>query len=273
MKTRIISAAVGIPVVIALLVLSQFTSPLILIFLLSILSAFMVGELLYAKGLLEDFRISLFAITFGFTLPLFSFTKFAFLPLYIYILILLFVMIFFHKGVKFEDISYCITGPLIVALGIGSITYMAGKYPDYLSFYFTLALATPWVSDGGAYFVGVFFGKHKLCPEISPKKTVEGALGGLLSGVLSTLIIGLVFNFIFFRGTTINYWSLLIIGLINTPLSMIGDLSFSAIKRSLGVKDFGKIIPGHGGVADRFDSVVVTAPVILVVSLFTTIIK
>ena len=134
-----------------------------------------------------------------------------------------------------------------------------------------LTIGIPWVADAGAYFAGVKLGKRKLCPKISPKKTVEGALGGLLAGVLSALIFGFVFDFIF-GYSYVNYFALIIIGIINTPLSMLGDLGFSIIKRNLGIKDYGSIIPGHGGVLDRFDSVVVTAPLVYIVSLFTIII-
>jgi phosphatidate cytidylyltransferase len=200
-----------------------------------------------------------------------SFTSFWFLPFFVFIVAILCIMVFFYETVTLEDVSYAFFASILISVGIASITALTTAYSNYCAFFAVLTMATPWVADAGAYFVGVRFGKHKLCPKISPKKTVEGAVGGLVSGALSAVIIGLIFNFIF-GFTYVNYIALLIIGIVNTPLSMLGDLSFSIIKRNLGIKDYGNVIPGHGGFVDRFDSVVVTAPFVYVVSLFTVII-
>ena len=106
----------------------------------------------------------------------------------------------------------------------------------------------------GAYFVGSTIGKHKLCPEISPKKTVEGAVGGILSSLVVTLI--LVFAF----SVTEKLLAALILTVPFCILGMIGDLFASAIKRTAGIKDYGNLIPGHGGILDRFDSIIMIAP-------------
>ncbi len=271
MKTRIMSAAIGIPVVILILLLSQFISPIIVTTILSLLSAVMVGEVLTAKKLLNNFKISPICLAFAFAMPMVSFTRFWFLPFFVFMVAMLCVMIFFHETIKLSDVAYAFFTSTVLTTGISSITLLTTSFQDYCAFFAVLTLAIPWGADAGAYFAGVKFGEHKLCPKISPKKTVEGALGGLVSGVISALIIGLIFNFIF-GYDYVNYFALIIIGLVNTPLSMIGDLSFSIIKRNLGIKDYGNVIPGHGGMVDRFDSVVVTAPFVYVVSLFTVII-
>lgn len=111
--------------------------------------------------------------------------------------------------------------------------------------------------------MGSFIGKHKLCPNISPKKTVEGAVGGFIINIGLIMLMGYLYNLIFYGSQlSVSYLSLAIIGGVTAILSIVGDLSFSIIKRSYDVKDFGNLIPGHGGMMDRFDSVVIVGPFI-----------
>lgn len=120
-----------------------------------------------------------------------------------------------------------------------------------------------WISDVGAYFVGVLFGKHKLAPVLSPKKSIEGAVGG----VIFSALVGGLFAFIVIEprleisGIT---WIFVLIAAVGSVISQIGDLAASGIKRNEGIKDYGRLIPGHGGIVDRFDSVIFTAPIIYV---------
>lgn len=118
-----------------------------------------------------------------------------------------------------------------------------------------------WISDTCAYLIGVLFGKHKLAPVLSPKKSIEGALGG----IAGSAIIGALFGFFLLDKTLGGHQfgvMLFIIGGIGSVISQIGDLAASAIKRNHDIKDYGKLIPGHGGIMDRFDSVIFTAPMI-----------
>jgi phosphatidate cytidylyltransferase len=130
--------------------------------------------------------------------------------------------------------------------------------------YVVLCLAGAWLGDSGAYFVGSKFGKHKLCPNISPKKSVEGAIGGLITVAVVFVVYSLCYKLFMLHFMdiefTVHYFSIAIIGLICGVLGIIGDLSASVIKRETGIKDFGKIMPGHGGMMDRFDSVLFVAP-------------
>jgi phosphatidate cytidylyltransferase len=114
-----------------------------------------------------------------------------------------------------------------------------------------------WCSDTGAYYTGKTFGKKKLCPKVSPNKTVEGAIGGIVASVLGILIWA-------FLNPSINitWYQLIILGVVGSIVSVIGDLSASLIKRYIGIKDYSNIIPGHGGILDRFDSILFTAPVV-----------
>ena len=121
-------------------------------------------------------------------------------------------------------------------------------------FYLLMLLNFSSVCDMGAYFVGSTLGKHKLCPEISPKKTVEGAVGGILSSIVVSLILVFAFSV---KGKLL---AALILTVPFCILGMIGDLFASAIKRTAGIKDYGNLIPGHGGILDRFDSIIMIAP-------------
>lgn len=116
-----------------------------------------------------------------------------------------------------------------------------------------------FLPDVGAYLVGCAFGKHKLCPNISPKKTVEGLIGGILGGIVGVIAYALMLQFAF--GFTVNYLYAVIYGILGAGAATFGDLMFSVIKRQTGIKDYGKLLPGHGGILDRFDSVTLVAPI------------
>jgi phosphatidate cytidylyltransferase len=116
-----------------------------------------------------------------------------------------------------------------------------------------LIVISAFGSDIFAYFTGMLIGKHKLCPDLSPKKTVEGAVGGVIGSALLSALFG-----VFFAKDLMVHCVL--IGLIASPVSMLGDLTASAYKRRMNIKDYGNLIPGHGGIMDRFDSVLFTAP-------------
>lgn len=118
-----------------------------------------------------------------------------------------------------------------------------------------------WISDTCAYLVGVLFGKHKLAPVLSPKKSIEGSIGG----IAGSAIVGALFGFFLLDKTMGGYMfgvTLFIVGAVGSVISQVGDLAASAIKRNHDIKDYGKLIPGHGGIMDRFDSVIFTAPMV-----------
>lgn len=124
-----------------------------------------------------------------------------------------------------------------------------------------------WISDTCAYLVGVLFGRHKLAPVLSPKKSIEGSVGG----IVGTAIVGALFGFFLLDKTFGGHQfgiMLFAIGAIGSVISQIGDLAASAIKRNHNIKDYGKLIPGHGGIMDRFDSVIFTAPMIYFLIIF-----
>lgn len=157
------------------------------------------------------------------------------------------------------------TGVFYVAVMLSCIyqtrIMTAGVYIVWLIF-----LAS-WGSDTCAYCVGVLIGKHKMAPKLSPKKSVEGAVGGVLGAALLTMLYGWIFQKQMNLATE-DIFILAAISAVGAIISMIGDLAASAVKRNYEIKDYGKLIPGHGGILDRFDSVIFTAPILYYLARF-----
>ncbi|MGM9624663.1 MAG: phosphatidate cytidylyltransferase, partial [Eubacteriales bacterium] len=146
-------------------------------------------------------------------------------------------------------------GLTYIIWGFGFLTLL--RQIDNGVYLYLLPFLGAWVSDSFAYFTGRLFGRHKLIPDVSPKKTVEGAIGGVVFAMLSFMLYGFIVSKI--GGGIPNYIILGLMGLPVSLVSIIGDLIMSLIKRRYGVKDYGKLFPGHGGVLDRFDSVLATS--------------
>ncbi|MBQ5801294.1 MAG: phosphatidate cytidylyltransferase, partial [Clostridia bacterium] len=134
------------------------------------------------------------------------------------------------------------------------------------SVFFPLVFVGAWVTDTFAYFTGFFFGRHKLIPEVSPKKTIEGAIGGTLFATVGFAVVGIIYGY-----STRNIIILAVIGIFASIVSQLGDLSASLVKRHHGIKDYGSLFPGHGGVLDRFDSILAVSAFLYVVSLFVSL--
>ena len=166
------------------------------------------------------------------------------------------VAVFANKSVKITDAGLLFGTSFYIIAAFTSLVYIHDYIP-YGSYIYLLSFICAWVTDIFAYFTGMLLGKHKLIPAVSPKKTVEGALGGVVFCVLATVLFGFIIEKFFnAQGiTSANYLVLIITGLFASVVSQTGDLVMSVIKRHYGIKDYGKLFPGHGGVLDRFDSV------------------
>lgn len=127
-------------------------------------------------------------------------------------------------------------------------------------FYVLFTILVTWANDSAAYFIGINFGKHKLSPKISPKKSIEGSLGGLAGGILLAVIMAVIYKK--------NPWMMMLLGVIVVIAGQFGDLFESVLKRNAGVKDSGTFLPGHGGVLDRFDSLLLAAPVVYYIAIY-----
>ncbi len=192
-----------------------------------------------------------------------TFTTLALCLAGIIIVYMLGVAVLQHKKISVPDLGLAFAGCFYIIFAFVGLIYLHDDI-EYGKYIYLLVFVSAWITDIFAYFTGWLFGKHKLIPEVSPKKTVEGAVGGTLFGIVATVIFGVVIVKLFNPNGTIaaNYLLLGISGLLLSVVSQLGDLVMSLIKRHYGIKDYGKIFPGHGGILDRFDSVMAVCVVL-----------
>nr|WP_272879039.1 phosphatidate cytidylyltransferase [Clostridium sp. Cult2] len=167
--------------------------------------------------------------------------------IFIFVIIALIISFILKKDITLMDILVTLFGILYIPFLLQHIIYLDG------TIYIWLVFIIAWGTDTFAYLSGSLIGKTKLCPKLSPKKTVEGSIGGILGAILLTLI------FVKYFGVS-PLWKFILLPLLGSIIAQLGDLNASKIKRLTGIKDFGFIMPGHGGVLDRFDSILFTAP-------------
>lgn len=179
-----------------------------------------------------------------------------------FILICLIIMVLDHDRLPFKNVVCAMFSSTLIPASLSCLILFRDIYVldggDFTKsdgvFFILLAFLCSWLTDGFALFTGMAFGKHKLAPKISPKKTIEGAVGGVVGNTLVCIGVYYIFKAKFNLSTTIKLWELIIVALGLSCISIFGDLAASTIKRSHGIKDFGNILPGHGGIMDRFDS-------------------
>ena len=278
MKTRIITALICIPLLVTVLVAPGYVicGAVVLVSLIGL------SEFYGAVGLADKKPLTAIGYASALVIPIFMYFKPyaaeysalgerlpAYLLVYLFILALFAVMLIFHKNVSISDAALTMFSTVYIPYLLSHIILVRelqnGEYLIWLIF------IGAFLADTGAYFVGIFFGRHKLCPEISPKKTVEGAFGGVIGGVVFYIVYGLILKYAF--NLSVRFASLALMGVIISVISEIGDLSASIIKRHYGIKDYGTLFPGHGGILDRCDSVIMVAPAVylLLNSVFTVI--
>lgn len=262
MKTRVIVALISLPLLTLILL---FLPPWVLVLFVAALCGIALWELMFFTGVIKRVRMMAYATLFTVFIPLWAYFDLGYRTLLgaLFVLLLLVfaeaILAYGDDGeIGFFQISGLVFAALIIPLLFSSLVKLATLEDG--RFYVLLPFIIAFTSDGGAYFTGVFFGKHKLAPHVSPKKTVEGSIGGIVSCIAFCVIYGLVLGF---TGLfEINYILLALYGFIGSVISQLGDLSFSLLKRGFGIKDYGRLIPGHGGVLDRFDSIIFTAPAV-----------
>ncbi len=265
MKTRIISGAVLVSLLVGLLVVSIKWSPIMYI-ASAILAAIAVYEALYATGIVKNKIItavgaafSAFFVLIPLLLSVFTTDVLLFIDITsaasvitVFSLIQFALYLKFHKDIKLEGMLGMIILPIIIAYAFLSFASLITVKSVKL-LYVVLVFCWSAISDTGAYFTGVAFGKHKMAPIISPKKSWEGLIGGIVSSILVTFGVCLLYQNCF--DVKVNILEVLLITPIFVLIGVMGDLTASLIKRKCEIKDFGKLIPGHGGVLDRFDSI------------------
>lgn len=263
MKQRIITALIAL--VVLLIALLCYNTVVFNIFI-ALIGTMAVYELLHSTGYVKSKLITAFSCLYAFIVPFFEISGSKNFPIYItliYFAFLFLTLLKYHQTIKFEEIAISFLVSLVIPLSF-SMLILLRDYSEHGFFYTILICAAAWLTDSGAYFVGCAFGKHKLAPLISPKKTIEGAIGGLLTALIFFPLLAYLYQIILKNNgliIEINYLNIIIVALITSVFGMIGDLLASVIKRQTGIKDYGTILPGHGGILDRFDSFLVVAPV------------
>ena len=261
MKNRLIVAAIGIPALLAVIFFTPIWGWGIVV---AIMAAFCAWELLHTAMPKFVPRFAVYAGVCGAAIVLgaaFGKSELVFKIAAYVLFVTMFVemMISFHKSerIPFQDLALVFTAGIIIPWMLSSLVRLGLNDPK--APYLLLPFVITWLSDSGAFFVGRSLGKTKLAPALSPHKTVEGCVGGFVCAIAAAMLYGLVLHLCGYR---VQIGLLAIYGFFGSLAGQTGDLAFSAIKREHGVKDYSNLLPGHGGMLDRFDSTIFTAPML-----------
>lgn len=261
MKTRVISGVMIGAALVAIIALGCFFSITFSV-AAAILGAVCVFELFNNTGFVKSIPLiitgSIFAVISPFVNEYALDFDYSYV-LFIYVVAVVIIALIDHKKIYPTTLSYAIAMPMLVVFCLRSIVLMAVESLTGL-FYLMLLICYTVFADIGAYFIGVLFGKHKMSPKLSPKKTYEGLLGGMGASIIGVLATCLLFKTLFTM-TTIKVALTVLTTPIFVLLGVFGDLAASYIKRYAAIKDYGDTIPGHGGLMDRLDSMLLVAPV------------
>lgn len=259
MKTRIIT---GLSLV-TFLVLMVFVLPkLVAVVILSLCAAVGAYELLYATRLVRQIRLLIYTMVIAAAVPLWCWFgmphAWGLLGLLLFLGALFGEMMASGCKLPVGKLALCLFAGLLLPFLLSSLIRVLSM--EQGRFLVAIPCILAFVPDSGAYFIGSYFGKHKLAPVLSPKKTVEGAIGGVLTAVLAIFIYALILDLGFHL--EINYLLALLYGILASVADIFGDLMFSAIKRQTEIKDYGNVFPGHGGILDRLDSMMIVGPLV-----------
>lgn len=278
MKKRILTGIVGIAFLAGVLAGSWYW-PLAFNIAVAIICAVSASEILTATGLgkykILAAGVILFAAFVPFSVYVAELTRYPVVQavFFAYCLFLFSHAIFHHHEIAFPDLAVVFAVSVVVPYALSTMVYARDIGGVHSIYYIILILIGAWASDIGAYFTGSFFGKHKLAPEISPKKTVEGFLGGIAACIVAVVLSVAVYQaWLSPVEFTASYPAAVLLAALCSVISVLGDLTFSVIKRSYQIKDFGNVFPGHGGMLDRFDSVVFVAPLVYLMIQFVPVI-
>lgn len=279
MKARVISAIVALGILAGVLC---FYETFVLNAAVSIIAILAIHEVLVATKYIEKKFLAGLCLAFAGFLPFMGYSVAKTLMpavCFTFVVALFVLMIATHNTIQIGQVGFAFFITLVVSVSLTLLVFIRDQasQPAEGLFYTILALAAAWVSDTSAFFVGRFCGKRKLAPNISPKKTVEGAVGGVVGCIVFYLLFAWPFTAIcrsMDMSFQVNYLYLVLAAPVASVAGIVGDLSFSIIKRQCAVKDFGHIMPGHGGVLDRFDSAIFAVPTIyLVIQYFPFLIR
>ncbi|MGN0180341.1 MAG: phosphatidate cytidylyltransferase [Monoglobaceae bacterium] len=260
LKTRTITAICGIPALVLILLapVPVVTAAVLIASMIGLYEYFKATELLKHPNLCIIGAVGAVIVVLCSGLS----ASVSLFLLFLYIIVLLSGMIFNKSEADLVHVAMILFGLIYIPYFMSNIilvrTLENGKVFIWLIF------LGAFLSDTFAYFTGSAVGRHKLCPTISPHKTVEGAIGGIIGCGITFVVFGIIMN-IFLEGTSFNLWLMFPLGALTSVVSQIGDLTASSIKRQYNIKDFGRILPGHGGILDRIDSILTVAPFLYIV--------
>lgn len=261
LKQRVLTAAIGLPLIVLLL----FCPTPVVIGM--VMAAALIGmhEFYGAVGLAQYKLLCGMGYLATVLIPLGAYFSLdtALALVYIYIVLLFVMMLGAHRKLTFQHLALLVMALIYIPYFLSHIIYI--RRLELGNIYIWLVFLGAFMTDSCAYFTGKAIGGRKLCPNISPKKTVAGAIGGVIGCGLSFILFGVIVNLCFpsaLGGSRLNLWLLFLLGLIAAVVSEIGDLVASIIKRQYNIKDFGTLLPGHGGILDRCDSIILVAPTI-----------
>lgn len=277
MKQRLISAAVALAVLAAVLF---FADTIVLNIAIALLSATAVYEVLRAAGCMKPRAMGLLCIAAALGIPFLSYDTHAIMLTvagFAYSFGMMVILLVCFDTLRIEKLGFAFFISMLVPVTLSIIIYFRNKYGAEGTglFYILLLFVGAFMTDTGAYIGGRLFGKRKLAPKISPNKTIGGAISGIVTCMISMPLFGLIYSAIRVgegAPVAVDYLRIELIAPVVALMAIAGDLSASLIKRQCGVKDFGSIMPGHGGVMDRFDSVLFVAPLLLIYSHFLPLI-
>ena len=260
MGKRILVAVIFVPVIVLVIFWASPRWPVILPVVVAALSVLAVHEALWSTGFVKHARISGYSLLLAGLIPFWVYYNGRPLPalcgLFVYVVLLFCEAIASRRTVTLEKMGGAFFFSLFIPFFLSS--FLRIRQMEGWEYLILLPFIAAFVSDAFALFAGMLFGKHKLAPQLSPKKTVEGAVGGLVGTIAAMLVYGLILQWGWHE--SVSYPLLALYGGLGSLAAQLGDLSFSYIKREYGIKDYGSILPGHGGILDRFDSVIFCAP-------------
>ena len=263
-RTRVISGVIAAAIFFTCLILGgYYLWGLILV--VSLIGLFEMNRALKLNWGVFAWTGYAFAVVYYVLLAIFNSMALSFTLIGIFLAVELGVFVFTFPRYQLEQVFCGFFEVFYVPIAL-SFVYLLRIHPPSGAYLVWLVFISAFGSDIFAYLIGMLFGKHPLVPKLSPKKSIEGAVGGLLGAVVLALIYALIVrNHI--PGVDSALLIFPIVSLFGAAASQVGDLAASAIKRKVGIKDFGKIIPGHGGILDRVDSVIIVAPIIYIVAI------
>ncbi len=265
MAVRIISSIIGLPILICLVLLGGIflKAGVIILSLIGMYEFYMAVDKKIQPVHWVGFLLAVIYIaSVGLTdINILDYILTAFIP------IILIVQIIMHDKININNVCSSLFGFFYIAFMFSNILFIRKLYLGNWTIW--LVFISAFCCDTGAYFTGMCIGKHKLAPVLSPKKTIEGAVGGIVAAGACSALYGFIVNKFAQVPEDINIiFICFVIGFAAAVFSELGDLAASSIKRYTGIKDFGKIMPGHGGVLDRFDSVIFTSAAVYLMLIY-----